>query len=472
MSVKTTALLIFGLSLWCLSILAPQDATNGQIVTRLALTLSILDRGTVEITPFEDMTTDKARVGDHYYADKTPGHPLLALPAVALAKVGHGFAGIGENTLDPQVFFDYAKWATLGTNCLISALAIALVFLTAVGLGASRAGAIFAAFSLGWATPFLGWSTAFFAHSVTGSFLLFGLATILQLFPATPTKPARRWAILLLGLLLGYTLVIDLTAAPAVVILGIFALARSRKTSPLLPAMLLLGSGGLLGLLPLLVYNGLAFGSPFHLGYADTDYAGMQQGFFGITWPNPLVLMKLLFGLYRGLLPLSPVLIVVPFGLVAMAQKTDLRGVAWLIALIVVTYLWINASYYYWNGGWSLGPRHLVAMLPLAAVALAFAWPAKRHAKIAVSALLAISLPISVACALAGMFPPDWIERPFFDWVLPHVVTPNNAVRATFVTCICAALAVLLYRADRRPTGNATAEETHACLVPEPARGA
>ena len=52
-------------------------------------------------------------------------------------------------------------------------LPLPLLFLTAIRLGATRTGALFAAAALAFATPFFGWSTTFFAHSVSGSLLMF-----------------------------------------------------------------------------------------------------------------------------------------------------------------------------------------------------------------------------------------------------------------------------------------------------------
>jgi hypothetical protein len=463
MSNRATALTIFFLSLWSLAALAPQDPTNSQVVTRLALAITIVDSGTLEITPFGDWTIDKAAFGDHAYADKTPGHPFLALPAVALTKLARRLTGGSTDARDFGVFADYARWATLGTNVLISACAIALLFIVALDLGASRLGAIFAAFCLGWATPFLGWSTAFFAHSVTGSFLLFGLAWMLRLFPLNAPRPVPSPAkILLLGVLLGYTLVIDLTAAPAVLILGLFALWRIRKSGIAPRAIGTLAIGGIVGLLPLLAYNEMAFGSPLNLGYAHTAFVGMNEGFFGLGWPDPTVLVKLLFGFYRGLLPLSPILLLVPLGLAAMAQSREQRGASVVIALIIVTYLWINASYAYWYGGWSTGPRHLVATLPPAALSLAFVQPARWLGKLAVSVLLAASLCLSLACALAGMFAEQSISDPIVDWVLPHLMEPHQASRAIFVVLAWVVLAILLIRRPHRDMTQREAERSDA----------
>src|SRR5262249_43156310 len=162
------------------------------------------------------------------------------------------------------------------------------------------------------------WSTAFFAHSVSGSLLLLASAGIAFAFMGERPRQSEAAPMLVglgLGLLLGYTLVVDLTAAPACLFGGLLTLVLAARQGILVLVRMASGLllGGLLGLLPLLVYNQMVFGSSLTLGYSRVvGFEGMQQGLFGITWPRPGVVMELLFGHYRGLLQLSPVLVLVP----------------------------------------------------------------------------------------------------------------------------------------------------------------
>src|SRR5262249_27224442 len=153
-----------------------------------------------------------------------------------------------------------------------------------------------------------------------------------------------------LGVVLGYAIVVDLTAAPSCLVGGLLTLALAARLGA--PCFLRVSSGlmlgGVVGLLPLLVYNWLTFGSPLTLGYsAVVGFEGMKQGFFGITWPHVYVAVQLLFGLYRGLLPLSPILVLVPVGLHVMWREPNTRVAAGAIIMVLCSFLWINASYYY-----------------------------------------------------------------------------------------------------------------------------
>jgi hypothetical protein len=327
----------------------------------------------------------------------------------------------GEDFEDIYVFHRYVALAAATTVCLLSALAVMLLYLFARRLGASEVAAVFGAGTLAFATPFFGWSSTFFAHPASGSVLL--IAAMVVGWRREADEGLPFWRGLLTGLLLGYLLVIDLTAAPPAVLIGVWALVRSADRVREVAGLVL---GGLVGIAPLLIYNAIVFGSPFTLGYSQVvGFEGMKTGFFGVSLPNPVVLGELLFGHFRGLLPLSPVLLLVPFGLWAMWKTPALRGLALVIAGTIASYLFINAGYHYWDGGASTGPRHLVAMLPLSAIALVFAWPPRQSQQVVVVALLCLSLVLSLIVASAGVFADSRIANPLFDLLIPRLGLPD-----------------------------------------------
>jgi hypothetical protein len=392
----------------------------------------------------------------HYYADKVPGLSFLAIPVVAatalVIKAMHG----AVDSSDPADFRRFVQTASIAVNGLISAIATAVLFLTAIRLGTTRTGALFAAGTLAFATFFFGWSSTFFAHSVSGSLLMFVAAAIAFAFAGDRAGQSRPPSMLFglgLGMLLGYTLVVDLTASPACCGVLTLALAARRGAAAFFRTASGLALGGVLGLLPLLVYNHLAFGSPFTFGYSKVvGYEGMRQGFFGIAWPKPGVVVELLFGLYRGLLPLSPVLVLVPVGLHVMWREPSTRVAAGAILAVLFSFLWINASYYYWDGGWSTGPRHLVPMLPLCCLALAFAWPRAFWARTVTLVLLAASLVLSLICAVAGMLAPTKYANPLVGHLLPIFLTPKRLLKSVPIVLVWVAFGLLFFRMAR-PAG-------------------
>ena len=178
-------------------------------------------------------------------------------------------------------------------------------------------------------------------------------------------------------------------------------------------------------------------------------FKGMKQGFFGITWPHLGVVMELLFGLYRGLLPLSPVLVLVPLGLYVMWREPRTRVAAGGILVALCSYLWINASYHYWDGGWSTGPRHLVAVLPLCCLALAFAWPRAFWPRTVTLVLLAVSLVLSLICAEVSMFARPEYANPLVDFLLPRFLTPHKLLMSLPIVLAWIAFGLLFLGRDR-----------------------
>lgn len=403
------AVIIFLLAFVAFARLAPQDPFNPQHVTRVALALS-LSEGRVDIDWLAAGTVDKSYFDGHYYSDKPPGVSMLAVPVVMVTRAVLDGMGRSSDPTDPAALETYIRVAAIVVIALPAALAVALLYLVALRLGASAAAATFAACALALGTPYFGWASTLFAHALSGAVLLGAMAI------AVLNRPAG-WVPPLAGLLLGFLLVVDITAAPAGALVGLFVLLRS---GPRVRTFVGLAIGGVVGLAPLLVYNQLAFASPFRLGYSQVQgFVGMQQGFFGIGLPQPIVLGELLFGHFRGLLPLAPVLLLAPIGLWGMFSSVPTRAVAIVITGVVLSFLLINAGYYYWDGGSSTGPRHLVAMLPLACLALAFAWPPGWPARIVALLLLFVSLSISLVVASVDPMSPPWFEQPFFEYLLP-----------------------------------------------------
>lgn len=431
-------LLIFLLTLMAYTYFCQQDPYNPQQFTRLALGLSLAD-GRVDIDRYAPYTIDVSRNNGHFYADKAPGLSFLAVPAIVVTRAALVAAGQETDVLKGDTLPIYLRAATWGTVTWIAALGVVAVYGAARKLGARDDSATFAAFTLALATPFFGWATTFFAHSVAGALL----AVALWMALALRHREIAGIPELALGALLGFALVVELTVAPAVVLIGLLALLGG----PVRPLRwIVLSLGGFVGLLPLLIYNAAAFGSPFSLGYAHVvGFEGMRQGLFGIGLPDPTIANALLLGLHRGLIPLSPILLLVPVGLVAM-WKAGTPGPAVTIIGAAVSALAINAGYHYWNGGYAIGPRHLVAALPLLSVALAFYAPRSTLDKAVAGCLITLSLCFSVMPAEVSMFAPHEFAAPLWEFVLPRFVQKEEVLRAIPIVICWVGFVLLMSR--------------------------
>src|SRR5262249_13181044 len=138
---------------------------------------------------------------------------------------------------------------------------------------------------------------------------------------------------------------------------------------PVAPRVAAYAGGALGGGLPLLAYNWGAFGSPFHLAYADVVGGLNKAGVFGGGTPRVSGAVNPLFPQPR-LLRMAPVLAVAAAGVVILYREGH-RAEASLIAAVAAVYLLYDSAYWDPFGGASPGPRFLIPLLPFLVLGLA-----------------------------------------------------------------------------------------------------
>jgi len=218
-------------------------------------------------------------------------------------------------------------------------------------------------------TPIWAYAGLFWGHVLAAFCLLYGAKGVMTLAEQPPAKGATRMA-LLAGLATGWAVVTEFPAAPAALLITMVAVWRLRPWSRWFRQLAAFAAAALAAALVLGVYNKVAFGSPFHLGYASVQgFDGMRSGLFGVTRPRTEALRGLLIG-PRSLLYTSPLLVLGLLGHGISLARARQRWTA-IFSLIVIVYgILLNASYIYWNGGWTYGPRHLTIVLPFLALGL------------------------------------------------------------------------------------------------------
>src|SRR5262249_21283833 len=151
---------------------------------------------------------------------------------------------------------------------------------------------------------------------------------------------------------LSWSVSVEFTGGPAVLMFSVFCVRRLFELRVSRSMRLLAGAiGGVpVGGVPLALYKHSAFGFVLRIWYENVNaFAGMNEGFFGISMPNAMVLFKIVFGQWRGILWISPVLVFVPIAYVFAFRHLRV-DVALLLLLIPGTYFLINCAYYYWDG--------------------------------------------------------------------------------------------------------------------------
>jgi hypothetical protein len=352
--------------------------------SRFDLVRAILERGTLKITAYHNNTGDKSRLGNEYFSDKAPGHALLAVPFVGAARVVMKVAGVDPTSFYPLQWLMYL--ASLMTAGLPAALAVLGFLWLARRLGASDGGALFGALVLGVGTPLFSYATVFWVHALAAALLLGALIAAVAL--RDPGSVRRDWFLsVALGLSAGWATISEYPAAVTAVLLTVLALWHVRGSG--WPRLLRVVGGIAAGALPclgvLMAYNLATFGSPFSLAYQhQVNFAPVDQ-LFRLPSGNNLGLS--LFGEYRGLLLLSPVLAAAPLGLgFLMLERPTHPGpgesggdqgwkaVATFCWVVPAYYFLLNSSYAGWFGGWCYGPRNVASSLSLLALGLTILW--------------------------------------------------------------------------------------------------
>lgn len=442
--IRTFQLALFGLFLSTYAYFSSAAQWNEN--SRFDLTRSVVERGRLDIDPYHVNTQDKAYYRGHYYCDKAPGVSFLAVPAYAgLYALRHAVGKelprqwverttgepdpvTGRPLLHPIMRYNAAYkrglyFSNLLANALPAALAVALLF----GFIARRrphtiGAAFFAAIAYGLGSLAFPYATLFYGHQAAGSILLITFIWALHAPPDGPPKP--WWHEAVMGFLLALAVAIEYPAALASIVVGVVILMRSSRRAA---TVAFLAAGALLPAVALALYHNACFGGPFSLGYqhlANKQFAqGMSKGLVGITIPNPIVLLRILAGPHRGLLYQSPVLVLVPMGIAVLWRRHQMEAIA--ITAVITAFLLLNASYYMWDGGAALGPRHMIPSLGLAAVALGYAYPsqpgrAASWTRGLVWTAAVISMANMLAATAVGPEAPLGVFDPLTAYIWPH----------------------------------------------------
>lgn len=318
-----------------------------------------LDHGRTTIDAYQENTGDKAFYKGHWYSARAPGLALYSLPfydGLKAVDAEHWAQRSQAQRNDDEMIYLVNLWAGVLPGLLMLLLVGHLSDRFQPGYGAA------AAVALGLGTIALPLSTLLFSHVFTALLGLVAFALMMR----ERDGPPRPWLLGLAGLAMGYAGASEYPLFFVALVLGIYLLSRRDALTPVgvLERAGAYVLGGLIGIVPLLLYNHYAFHSWTHLAYSNIPR--QQQGFFGIGLPSLRVMATLLLD-SRGLLTLSPVLAMGAIG-TWLLYKRGKRAEALTIGAVCVLYVGYNSGYYLPFGGGFMGPRFLMTMLPFLAL--------------------------------------------------------------------------------------------------------
>jgi len=353
-------MLLFG-AFW-LAFACVQHAKPGwNVNSRLGLTYAVVDRGSLSIDATHDDpvagTGDKAFFEGHYYSDKSPALSFLAAPFYALAKPFLPGA-------DPAARYRAAEhWCTAWTVGLLGAVAAVLFYRAMCLFGAARREALILTALLFWGTNLGGYTSLFYAYLPATACML-GAYTLGLSARVSAGGAVGRGRAAAIGCLISLAGFFEFTFGLA----GLVLLALSFATLQPRSRFVWVVAGAVPPVALLLAYDFAIFGTPA-LAYAhesqDAFREGMSRGVMGIGRPDPTVLYYITIHPYKGIFFYSPFLLFFFVGSLRARSFLARWRPDWIAAWVVlIGYLAFNSCYYMWWGGWSMGPRHVIGMLP------------------------------------------------------------------------------------------------------------
>lgn len=441
---RTYAITLFLILSICYGYFLPKWADWGAN-SRADIVYAFGDKGTLKIDDYHTNTGDLACFpgpfkadpnnvlgGDctgNFYSDKSPGPSLLALPfymvfkgVAALPPIqnfinsGKGVGSLGDTLnpdgqgIRPQAVYEYMALAfiTFFASAIPSALLGVVVFLMACRFAKKESYAFVLALAYGLATMAFPYSNALYQHQLAafGAFVGFYL-----LWRVIYENASLNW-LWAVGVLFSFSAITEYPIIPALAILFLWALYRMPNRIALYRIII--------GALPLLIifagFNLLAFNTIIPVGYKySTNWQGEHQsGFLSLQLPsgdNLLRLYGLTFSPIRGIFITSPFLLLAIWGFYLMWKELkDRRGATTAIALFIAFFLFYNSSSIMWWGGFTIGPRYLIPMLPFFVLPIIFAFNKlldKTWGKALVTVLIAISFFSVWGMNIAGQSWPE-----------------------------------------------------------------
>jgi hypothetical protein len=181
-----------------------------------------------------------------------------------------------------------------------------------------------------------------------------------------------------------------------------------------------------------MAYNFSIFRTPLPVGYTYSAlYTDLHStGFLSLTAPNADALWGITFSTYRGLFFVAPVLLLCWAGFAAWWSRREHRAEFLVCLWATVSFFLFNGSSAMWEGGYSVGPRYLVPMVPFFTVALgAFAmrWGTTIWARLLTGILATWSLFVVWAETIGGQNYPNWDTNPLVNYSLPNLMNGDVA---------------------------------------------
>lgn len=364
------AVIIFFIALVAYGYISSERDVN--INSRLALVKAVVDEGRLEIDSYHNAelyTNDKAYYDGHYYSDKAIGASVLGTAVYYPLRWIYYKSDI---RLTPRLF---REWITFWAIGFPSALLAPVLYLLVRRLNGGKWVAFLVTMGICLGTPLFKYATAFYGHTLAAVLYFLAFAIWFNIRGAAAARPAL---VFLSGFLMGFaviteypTLILILTLI-VYIIFTLYSIGQHWNMG--IYASLLSGIAIPVALLAL--YNLSIYGTPLALGYLheadETFKEAHAANLMGIGAPDLLVFYYQTLHPTFGIFWQCPILLLGVVGYYFMARQTRFLPELAFSLVSILVYLLVISGYYMWWGGVSFTPRHIIPILPLFALPLAF----------------------------------------------------------------------------------------------------
>jgi hypothetical protein len=370
-------------------------------VSRLLTVFAVVEDHTLRADRWRSLTIDYAQIDGHIYSDKAPLSSFVVLPLYWAFRAPSHRAQVPT---DRGAANHLAVFIAAGVPFAIFAL---LLLWRALRGGIAPGRAVWTALGAAFGTCLASYGGIYFGHMLASTLFLGAYVLAVE----------RQQRFVLAGFLGGCAVLAEYPLAlTQALLLGYLALGPRPRYRALRYVL-----GAVPPALALLAYNAAVTGRPLELAYAHVpaQWAAMRTH-FGIRLPAPASAWELVFGQFRGAAFFAPVLLVlVPLVVLHFDGPPGRRR---LVLLTMASYLALIASYFKWDGGYCVGPRHLAPVIALALYEGIGALARAPRARPAFALLSCWGVVLNLVAGATENMPADTEPRPAFEVFVPHLI--------------------------------------------------
>lgn len=339
---KNTFLLVFFMLNLLISSFYLDIWKNANTTSRALPIISYFEDGTFRFDKYHELTCDKSFIDGHYYTDKAP------LPTYAVLPFFGALVNTGVISPDDNGSFFGDHIYILGgflTASLPFAFLLLFMFLVIKNLKTSVSPVLLSVLPF-YASFIFVFTGTYFPHILSGILLL---AAYIYL---------KKDKYLFAGIYAGLSFLCEYNLAVIFFLWAIQLIARKKALKP----AVIYSLGILPSLLFILYYNYVFTGSPFIMLYKFHNFDQLNSN-YGFSLPGFTSLWGLSFSWYKGLFFYAPfILLFLILAFKPVLKKGSRFFFANYLIIPSIAYYIFIASYFAWWGGWTYGPRFLLAL--------------------------------------------------------------------------------------------------------------